>query len=93
MVAIDVRMRTSEQTFLGADALDVGKMVAVTGCAVNRRAAWSPPLALFALLSAATFLLLLVLFLRHNQSPYKHRYSLWARSLLCQRCGTLTEQA
>jgi len=37
MVATDVRMRTSEQTFLAADALDVGKMVAVTGWPVNRR--------------------------------------------------------
>src|SRR5215472_7185624 len=37
MVATDVRMRTSEQTFLAADALDVGKMVAVTSWPVNRR--------------------------------------------------------
>ena len=40
----------------------------------------SPPLTLFALLSAATFLLLLVLFWRHNQSTYKRRYSQWERS-------------
>ena len=52
----------------------------------------SPPLTLFALLSAVTFLLLLVLFWRHNQSAYKRRYSQWERSFLCQRCGTLTEQ-
>jgi len=43
-------------------------------------------------LSAATFLLLLVLFWRHNQSTYKRRYSQWERSFLCQRCGTLTER-
>jgi len=42
----------------------------------------SPPLTLFALLSAATFLLLLVLFWRHNQSTYKRRYSQWERSFL-----------
>jgi hypothetical protein len=55
-------------------------------------AVFSPPLILFSLLSAATFLLLLVLFWRHNQSAYKRRYSQWERSFLCQRCGTLTEQ-
>ena len=57
----------------------------------NSAAVLSPPLTLFALLSAATFLLLLVLFWRHNQSAYKRRYSRWERSFFCQRCGTLTE--
>ena len=60
--------------------------------AKNSAAVLSPPLTLFALLSAATFLLLLVLFWRHNQTTYKRRYSQWERSFLCQRCGTLTEQ-
>ena len=58
----------------------------------NSAAVLSPPLTVFALLSAATFLLLLVLFWRHNQTTYKRRYSQWERSFLCQRCGTLTEQ-
>src|SRR5215472_6996676 len=58
----------------------------------NSSAVLSPPLTLFALLSAATFLLLLVLFWRHNQTTYKRRYARWERSFLCQRCGTLTEQ-
>jgi uncharacterized membrane protein YobD (UPF0266 family) len=58
----------------------------------NSVAVLSRPLTLFALLSAVTFLLLLVLFWRHNQTTYKRRYFHWARSFLCQRCGTLTEQ-
>src|SRR6516162_9738081 len=58
----------------------------------NSGAVLSPPLTLFASLSAATFLLLLVLFWGHNQTTYKRRYSQWERSFLCQRCGTLTEQ-
>jgi hypothetical protein len=58
----------------------------------NCSAVLSPPLILFSGLSAITFLLLLVLFRRHNQSVYKRRYSQWERSFLCQRCGTLTEQ-
>jgi hypothetical protein len=58
----------------------------------NSSAVVSPPLTLFALLSAATFLLSLVLFWRHNQTTHKRRYSQWERSFLCQHCGTLTEQ-
>jgi hypothetical protein len=55
-------------------------------------AVWSARLVLFSGLSAVMFLLLLVLFWGHNQSAYKRRYSLWQRSILCQRCGTVTEQ-
>ena len=58
----------------------------------NSAAILSSPLTLFALLSAATFLLLLVLFWSHNQFTYRRRYSQWERSFLCQRSGTLTEQ-
>ena len=57
----------------------------------NSAAVSSPALTLFALLSAATFLLLLVPFWRHNQFAYKRRYLQWERSFLCQRCGSLTE--
>jgi len=42
----------------------------------------SPPLVLWSGLSAITFLLLLVLFWRHNQFAYKRRYSQWERSFL-----------
>jgi transcription elongation factor Elf1 len=42
-------------------------------------------------MSVVIFLVLLVLFWRHNQFAYKRRYSQWDRSFLCQRCGTLTE--
>ena len=58
----------------------------------NSAAILSPPLAVFSGLSAVTFLLLLVLFWRHNQFTYKRRYSHRERSFLCQRCGTLTER-
>ena len=58
----------------------------------NSAAVLSPPLVLWSGLSAVTFLLLLVLFWRHNRSAYKRLYSQWERSFLWQRCGTLTEQ-
>ena len=58
----------------------------------NSTAVLSPRFILFSGLSAVTFLLLLILLWRHNQTTYKRRYSQWERSFLCQRCGTLTEQ-
>jgi hypothetical protein len=64
----------------------------INGMTKNSAAVLSHPLILFLELSAVTFLLLLVLFRRHNQTAYKRRYSQWERSFLCQRCGTLMEQ-
>ncbi len=58
----------------------------------NSAAVLSPPLVLWSGLSAVMFLLLLVLFWRHNRSAHKRLYSQWERSFLCQRCGTVTEQ-
>jgi hypothetical protein len=71
--------------------LCVGWIVFYVTITKNSADVLSPPLTLFALLSAATFLLLLVLFWRHNQSTHKRRYSQWERSFRRQRCGTLTE--
>ena len=49
----------------------------------------SPPLTLFALLSAATFLLLLVLFWRQSVHLQASVFPV-GTLILCQRCGTLT---
>jgi len=48
----------------------------------NSAAVLSPPLVLWSGLSAVTFLLLLVLVWRHNQTTYKRRYSQWEHSFL-----------
>src|SRR5215469_3212058 len=73
--------------------LSIGWIVAyINTITKNSAAVLSPPLTLFAWLSAVTLLLLLVLFWRHHQSTYKRRYSQWERSFLCQGCGTITEQ-
>ena len=48
--------------------------------AKNSSAVWSHPLIVFSGLSVFTFLLLLVLFSRHNQSAYKRQYYQWERS-------------
>src|SRR5215472_1967308 len=55
--------------------LSIGWIVIWINTITKHSAAWSPPLTLFALLSAATFLLLPVRFWRHNQSAHKRRYS------------------
>src|SRR5215472_5852398 len=72
--------------------LSIGWIVFYINTITKKTAAvLSPPLTLFALLSAATFLLFLVLFWRHNQSTHKRQHSQWERSFLCQCCGTMTE--
>jgi hypothetical protein len=52
----------------------------------------SVPLTLFALISAASFALLLFLVWKHNHSAYQKRLAEWDRSFLCQRCGAVSQQ-
>jgi len=51
----------------------------------------SPALALFALISAATFVLFMFLVWRHNHSTYVNQYTEWDRSFICQHCGSVSE--
>ena|SRR5438552_1940636 len=50
----------------------------------------SPPLTLFAMLSAGVFALLLFLVWRHNHSSYSREYAEWDRSFICERCGAVS---
>jgi hypothetical protein len=50
----------------------------------------SPPLTLFAMLSAGGFALLLFLVWRHNHSSYSREYDEWDRSFICERCGAVS---
>jgi len=95
--SVEAAKSSSEVVVSKADSLvaslSIGWIVFyVNSITENSAAVLSPPLTFFALFSAAKLLLLLVLFWRHNQSTYKRRYSQWARTFLCQRCGTVTEQ-
>ncbi len=58
----------------------------------NSSTVLSLPLTLFALISAAIFVLLLLLVWRHNHSTYARQYAAWDSSFLCQRCGAVSEQ-
>jgi hypothetical protein len=51
----------------------------------------SPALALFALISATIFALVLFLVWKHNHSTYQRRFAEWDHSYICQRCGDISE--
>ena len=53
----------------------------------------SAPLTFLVLISGATFALLLFLVWRHNHSSYQTQYSQWDKSFICERCGTVSQQA
>ena len=69
-------------TFLSIASILGWIVFSINAVPKDSAAVLSPPLTLFALLSAATFLLLLVLFWRHNQFTHKRRCSQWERSFL-----------
>ena len=50
----------------------------------------SMPLTIYSVLSACVFVLLLVLFWRHNSS-YQTQYARWNRAFICERCGTVSQ--
>jgi hypothetical protein len=53
----------------------------------------SMPLTIYTVLSAGVFVLLVVLFWKHNHSTYPRQYAKWDRSFICQRCGAVSQHA
>jgi hypothetical protein len=53
----------------------------------------SLPVKLYAFLAPVAFVLLVALYRRHNHSTYQVQYAQWNRSFICQRCGTVSQQA
>lgn len=53
----------------------------------------SAPLTLFVLIYGAIFALMLFLVWRHNHSSYQTQYARWDKSFICERCGTVSQQA
>jgi hypothetical protein len=58
----------------------------------NATTVFSIPLALFVLVAAAMFTLLLVVVWKHNHSTYQKLFAEWDRSFICQRCGAVSQQ-
>jgi hypothetical protein len=53
----------------------------------------SAPLTAFGLVSGAVFVLLLFVVWKHNHSNYQTQYAQWDKSFICERCGTVSQQA
>ena len=63
----------------------------VNTVATNSSTVSSAPLTLFALISAASFALLLFLVWKHNHSTYTEQQARWDSAFICQRCGTVSQ--
>jgi hypothetical protein len=73
--------------------LSVGWIVFyVTTVTKNSSSISSVPLMAYSLLSAGVFVLLLLIYGKHNYSIYPGQYARWNRSFICERCGTVSQQ-
>lgn len=52
----------------------------------------SVPLMAYSLLSACVFVVLLLIYGKHNHLTYPGQYARWNRSFICQRCGTVSQE-
>jgi len=53
----------------------------------------SLPAKLYVLFAPVVFLLLVAIIWRHNHSTYQQKYAQWNESFICERCGTVSQQA
>ena len=53
----------------------------------------SLPAKLYVLFAPFIFLFLVGIIWRHNHSAYEQKYARWNESYICERCGTVSEQA
>ena len=73
--------------------LSVGWIVFyLTTVTKNSSSISSVPLMAYSLLSAGVFVLLLLIYGKHNYSTYPGQYARWNRSFMCERCGTVSQQ-
>ncbi len=53
----------------------------------------SLPVKLYVIFAPVVLLLLVGTVWRHNHSTYQQKYDQWNESFICQRCGTVSQQA
>jgi hypothetical protein len=58
----------------------------------NSSSVSSIPLAFYSLLSAGVFVVLFLIYWKHNHSTYPRQYAHWNRSFICERCGTVSQR-
>jgi uncharacterized membrane protein YbhN (UPF0104 family) len=63
----------------------------VNTVATNSSTVSSPPLTIFALISAAIVAFLLFIVWKHNHSSYQRQFAEWEHSFICQRCGAVSQ--
>jgi hypothetical protein len=51
------------------------------------------PVKLYVVFAPVLFLLLVGIVWRHNHSTYDQKYAWWNESFVCERCGTVSQQA
>jgi len=57
----------------------------------NSSSVASVPLMAYSLLSAGVFVVLLLIYGKHNHLTYPGQYARWNRSFICQRCGAVSQ--
>ena len=53
----------------------------------------SLPVKLYVIFAPVVLLLLVGIVWRHNHSTYEQKYARWNESFMCERCGTVSQQA
>ena len=53
----------------------------------------SLPVKLYVMFAPVVLLLLVGIVWRHNHSTYEQKYARWNESFMCERCGTVSQQA
>jgi hypothetical protein len=59
----------------------------------NSSSVSSVPLTVYSLLSAGVFVVLFLIYWKHNHLTYPGQYAHWNRSFICERCGTVSQQS
>ena len=57
----------------------------------NASSVSSVPLTIYSLLSAGVFVVLFLVYWKHNHSSYPRQYAQWDRSFICERCGAVSQ--
>jgi hypothetical protein len=74
--------------------LSVGWIVFyVNAITTNASSVSSVPLMIYAVLFVGLFVVLFLLYWKHNHMAYPREYAHWNRSFICERCGTVSQQA
>jgi len=58
----------------------------------NASSVSSVPLTIYVVLCASLFVVLFLLYWKHNHTSYPREYAQWNRSFICERCGAVSQR-